>query len=216
MNLKVVSGWQPVTPVEKSDDPGKLWCESWLTVEVPDSDNEIVVVKEVDLDYYQTCGYICYGHPTHVTTLVGRVTKAWVTTHPELGVPAIRQEGYLYGDDMLASSIYSKMMSMQKAESDPGRHLGVSAEGTAERTSVRDDGVKLLHGCKFWGCAITLRPANKYARFIASPNELAVAASEGSKLKQKDAIERVMSRFGMSYAQAQTIVQKLSGACDVG
>lgn len=209
---KVVASWQPIAPVEKSEDPSKLWCQSWLTVEAPDADNEIVVVDEVDLDYYLTHGYLCYEHPTHIMSLVGRVTKAWREIHPELGVPAIRQEAYLYADDELAQSIFKKMKVMASAESDPQKHLGVSAEGTAARTSVREDGVKLLHDCRFWGCAVTLRPANKHARFISDDNQYAVAASATHQLNHRAAIMKIMSRFGMSYAQAQEIIQRLSGA----
>lgn len=249
---KFFKTWSPLKPCEPDNtdlainksrsninepDGVKLWVESWLCTEKPDSENDIMEAREVDLEYYKSNGYMCHEHPSLALTLVGRNTKAWVEEH-ESGFLGVKQRGYFYGKDKEAKTLYEKMIVLSEAEDDPSRHLGTSAEGKSLEAIPRPGGGHILRKNKIWGTAVTHRPKNDLSRFTGAldvAKSLHEAAEGGylrhhletllenhklaerilsvSKSQKIDPqIEILMSRYGMSLAQAETLITKLRPA----
>lgn len=243
--------WSPLRPCDpenndlsiskslKEEDPSraktKLWCESWLMTEEEDSDKDIMLAREVDLEFYKSNGYMCHEHPSLALTLVGRNIRAWVEEHPS-GHLGVKQRGYFYGNDTDGKKLYEKMIMLSEAEDDPLRHLGTSAEGKSHEAVKRPEGGHFLKKNKIWGTAVTHRPKNKGCRFTQSEYDIACslheAATQGylrqhlevllknlemsekilsfNKSKAIDPqVEQLVSKYGMSTAQAEAFLTKV-------
>lgn len=184
--LAVAKSQDDKSPVDPKKAATKLWCESYLLVEMEDFKKDVMIAKSTDLDFYMRNGFMCYEHPTLATTLVGRNTSCWLEDHPS-GKPAVKQRGYFYGNDPDGKQLFNKMMTLFEAEDDPTRHLGTSPEGKSQRAVPRGNGGHTLYDNLIWGTAVTLRPQIGLSRFTAGEYEIAAslnAAASGGYLEQ--------------------------------
>lgn len=149
----------PVDLIEKSGESDKWLIKGVASVEVPDLDEEIIIIKGMDTSYLEQSGLINWNHQKGANALIGEITKSEKFTSKK---PAeLYVEGQLYKDQPEARNVYNLMKAIQKSGS--SRKMKMSVEGKA----LLRDGKKIIKS-KMFNVALTMQPINPFSYAILS------------------------------------------------
>lgn len=130
---------------------GKWLIKGVASVEAPDLDEEVIVIKGMDISYLESHGIINWNHQKGPNAIIGEITKAVKLI--EKSPAELYVEGELHKDQPLAQDTYKLMKALQKSGKD--KRMKMSVEGKA---TLRE-GKKILKS-KMTGVALTMQPIN--------------------------------------------------------
>ena len=172
--------WAPFQVLEKATTEQSKESESMvgriggiISSETEDQQDEILIQKAVDWDYFMSKGWFNYEHGTGPENVLGHPESVTQTTYK--GKPATRVEGVLYLHKARAREIFETAKAMQKAGGN--RNLGFSVEG---QVLERDGGDRRkITKSRVLNVAITAHPVHPDARLEVLARAFGAGATAG-------------------------------------
>lgn len=138
---------------QKSGDDGPWVWKGVASVEVPDAEDEVLVIKGMDTSYLDTHGIANWDHGRHPGAIVGEVTKS-EKVYPQ-GKPAeLHLEGILY-KSLKAARELRDLIKAVESDSLSGRKMKLSLQGKA----VSKEGKRVVKS-RISAVAFTMQPIN--------------------------------------------------------
>jgi hypothetical protein len=142
--------------LEKSaiEDETKPWIvKGFASVEIPDLDDEVLLVKGMDISFMENGGLMNWNHMKGAAYVIGEITKAQKIL--DKTPPRLYVEGELYKNQQEARNVYNLMKAIPESSS---RKMKMSIEGSA-RHRVGKRIVKSI----MRNVALTMQPINPLA-----------------------------------------------------
>lgn len=161
-----------------TDSAKKGWVGGFISVEVPDVQDDIMYAKGMDTSDFLKSGYFVYEHPSLAHMIVGRPTSTKVMEHP-CGALGVFCKGFFYLLDPMGKQLYEKAVVLEQSEEDENRRLAFSVEGKGTKVAKREGFAKGLHiyESRPHTAAITHRPVNFLSRFRPELHDIAASLS---------------------------------------